>query len=795
MGKKTGARSAPRPPEAFTEETPLFGRRATLISILIIVGVWMVFFWRIIFLGEILTGGDVLAGAAIFERYAQERLAAGEFPLWNPYIFSGMPFFESMTWNGVVYPTYWLKLILEKIPGVELSRIFFLVPHYLLAGLGTFFFLRSRRIGHAGAVLGGLAFMLTPQLVGLSTIGHGGKVLTAAYIPLVLMAAMRLLETGERRWMAALALLGGLQFLGRHVQVSYFTWLLVGLFVVYQVVVWLRAGGAAATLGKRVAMLVGAGVLAAALAAILLVPLQQYTAFSTRVGLDGGMGFEQATMWSFHPKEIITFLVPSFFGLANDTYWGTMPFQQVSHALGYLVLCLAVIGAAVERDRTSRFLAIVFGVALFLAFGRHIGPVYHALYRVLPGFGRFRVPALFLLLVQFSGAALAGRGAAVVLGEIGRPTRKWLPWAIGTAAAGIVIGLVILGMRSNVALAAASSLMAKHAGVPASALRGVANRAAQMAFRDGGILLAFAAATGVAIFVAGTRRLAGWIAAALLIGIAVWELAIVDTRFLHPERMQPLEVYYPKTAAIDYIQRQPGVFRVAPVDRDFSSNALMYHGIESVGGYHPAKLSRYNDLITKHGVGNLKLLSMLNVGYVVGPEELDHPAFETVAPGVHRYLATLPRAFLIGDVRDEMADAVSLAEYGIYSFDPSAYANVAEKLPGPVGGVERGSVRIVSVRPEEIRVETRNEEPCLLVFSEVYYSPGWKAFVDGEETEIYRANYAFRSVYLDPGTHAVDMRYSSPALRWGAIVTLTAAALIALLWAVPRRKRPAGSTS
>jgi len=793
MGGKKARPARPTPAQVKGPKTSVFGRRATLISVSVIVGIWMVFFWRIIFLGEILTGGDVLAGAAIFEGYAQGRLAAGEFPLWNPYIFSGMPFFESMTWNGVVYPTYWLNLLLEKIPGVDLSRIFFLVPHYLLAGLGTFFLLRSRKIGHAGAVLGGVAFMLTPQLVGLSTIGHGGKVLTAAYIPLVLMAAMRLLETGERRWMAALALLGGLQFLGRHVQVSYFTWLLVGLFVAYHLVVSIR-DGAAATAGKRVVMLVGAGLLAAALAAVLLVPLRQYTAFSTRVGLDGGMGFEQATMWSFHPKEIITFLVPSFFGLANETYWGTMPFQQVSHALGYLVLCLAAIGAVVERDRTSRFLVLVFGVALFLSFGRHIGPVYQTLYRVLPGFSRFRVPALFLLLVQFAGATLAGRGASLVLGEIGRSSRKWLPWAIGTAAVGIVVALVVLGTESNLAADAARALMTKHPGVQASAMRSIGSRAARLASRDAGILLAFAAATGVAIFVAGKRRLLAWIPAALLIGIAVWELATIDLRFLHPEKMKPLDSYYPKTGAISFLQAQRGDFRVAPVGSDFGSNALMYHGLESIGGYHPAKLSRYSDLITQHGMSNLKVLSMLNVGYVTGPERLDHPAFETVAPGVHRYLAALPRAFLVGEAKDEMSNMLALAEYGVQSFDPSRYANVAEKLPGPVGSVEGGSARVVSRRPEEIVVETRNDEPCLLVLSEVYYSPGWKAFVDGEETDIYRANYAFRSVYLEAGEHSVVMRYDSSALRTGAMITLAAAALIALLWGVPRRARPAGGT-
>ena len=159
---------APKDPGA----PPLFGSRATLISVLLLVAAGLIFFWRVLFLGEILTGGDVLAAAAIFDDYAAEQMAGGHLPLWNPYIFSGMPFFDSMSWSAFVYPSYWLTFALEKIPGVDLPRLFFLFLHYELAALGTFFYLRSRKVGHGGAVIAGIAFMLSPHMIGLATIGH-----------------------------------------------------------------------------------------------------------------------------------------------------------------------------------------------------------------------------------------------------------------------------------------------------------------------------------------------------------------------------------------------------------------------------------------------------------------------------------------------------------------------------------------------------------------------------------------------------------------------------------------------
>lgn len=786
-GKERDRREERRPSR---EAPPAFGRHSTAVALTVIVAVALVFFRRVVFAGEILTGGDVLAGAAIFEHYAKGQMALGHLPLWNPYIFCGMPFFESMTWSAFVYPSYWISLALEHIPGVDLPRLFFLFLHYVLAGFGMFFYLRSRRVGHGGALAGGVLFMLTPHLVGLATIGHGGKVLAGAYIPLVLMAVHRLLETRGGRWIAIVGLVGGLQFLARHVQVSYYTWLAVIVLLIFWLITSRRDGASSRVLVGRTAALIAGGALAAGLAAMLLLPLREYAAYSTRAAEGGGMGFDQAVMWSLHPKELLTFLVPSAFGLSDRTYWGPMPFQQVTHYVGYAVLAFAAIALVRKRDRNTTFLGVLLALSVFIAFGRYIAPIYRLLYVILPGFNRFRVPAMSLLVAQFAATALAGHGIGVLLGLRRGESKRWLSWSIGAAAIGAVTGLIVMASRGGIAAAATAALMAKYAGADPGIVRDVAREAARLAFRDGGILLAFAAATGVAIFVASTRRLATWITAALLIGVALWDIAVVDGRFMHPERMRPLSSYYPETPAVAFLKRQPGAFRVAPLGQGFSSNAWMYHGIESVGGYHPAKLTVIDNLLNDVGIANLNVLRMMNVRYIVGPEDLGHPAFKRVAPGVHEYLNALPRAFLVGEARRSPSEGVALAEYGVDSFDPSAYATVLGDLPGPVVSAEGSSVEIVSREPNRIEMRAEVLSPCLLVVSEVYYPPGWKAFVDGSETTIYRTNYAFRSVYLEPGSHTVVMSHTSPGLRAGLLLSLIAAVAIGALWALSRRGVP-----
>jgi len=400
-----------------------------------------------------------------------------------------------------------------------------------------------------------------------------------------------------------------------------------------------------------------------------------------------------------------------------------------------------------------------------------------------------------LILAQFSLAALAGYGASVLMGEMGRRKENTLKWAIGCAAVGGAVGLTALASRGALASAATTALMAKHVGAPAVAIRDLGSGAAAIAFRDAGILLAFAVASGVAVFVAGTQKLKRLLVFGLLLGLVVWDIAVVDARFMKPERMKPLDSYYRETPAITFLKRQEGVFRIAPIDRGFSSNAWMYHRLESIGGYHPAKLSVTEDLLSKIGVGNLKLLAMLNVRYIVGPEELDHPAFVNVAPGVHENLAALPRVFLAGAVKQVSNERAVLAELNVDNFNPATTAILTDELPGPVFAIEGSTVELVSYEPGEMRVRANIRQPCLLVFSEVYYPPGWSASVDGDETTIYRTNYALRSVYLEPGEHTVVMSYVPKHLRTGLFVSLFALALLVGLMAWPGRARNRGTSA
>jgi hypothetical protein len=221
----------------------------------------------------------------------------------------------------------------------------------------------------------------------------------------------------------------------------------------------------------------------------------------------------------------------------------------------------------------------------------------------------------------------------------------------------------------------------------------------------------------------------------------------------------------------------------------------MYHRLQSVGGYHPAKLALTENLLSRIGIGDLKLLALLNVKYVVGPEALDHPAFQRVAPGVHENLSALPRVFLIGSVKTVSNERLALAELGVDSFNPAQTAILIDDLPGPVQSTEGSTAELVSYEAGRIEVRASIRQPCLLVLSEVYYPPGWKATIDGAETTIYQTDYALRSVYLTPGEHTVVMSYVPSHLRLGLITSLLAVAILVGLLVWPSRRRSEGTAA
>ena len=200
--------------------------------------VTVLFFHEVSLGGKTFVSPDASAPAGFVRIGEQSLYQQHVYPLWNPFVFLGMPSFGSGAYNPLIYPPDWPLALVAKV--VPLPDMTWLLLYYFLGAL--FFFLLAREMGARpeGALLGSLAFVFAPNLVAVGAHGHGSQLVDSAYLPLLVWLAARWMRKGQLADLGWLALAGGFQFLRGHVQICFYTWMAVGLYALVEVAAALR---------------------------------------------------------------------------------------------------------------------------------------------------------------------------------------------------------------------------------------------------------------------------------------------------------------------------------------------------------------------------------------------------------------------------------------------------------------------------------------------------------------------------------------------------------------------------
>ena len=275
---------------------------------------------------------------------------------------------------------------------------------------------RYFKCSSASALLGSVAFMITPFMITMAVFGHGSQLMTAAYIPWAILFTIKLWETPNLINCGLLALTLGFQLQRAHAQIAYYTWLMVGFYFLVMIVYEIKNSYDPKTLLSRFTIALIACALGIGISLLIYLPAMDYTPFSVRGGSSsGGSDYSYATGWSFHPIEMLTFLIPSAFGFGGPLYWGYMPFTDYPNYMGIIILLLAIIGIINKKGIVKWYLITASLLALFISFGRHFSLVYDIFFNLFPYFDKFRVPHMILILVQFNVAIFAAFGMDYIL--------------------------------------------------------------------------------------------------------------------------------------------------------------------------------------------------------------------------------------------------------------------------------------------------------------------------------------------------------------------------------------------
>jgi hypothetical protein len=485
-----------------------------------------------------------IAGYA-FREFAAQTMRAGQgFPLWNPYLFGGMPYVAAMH-GDTFYPTFLLRAVMPT----DAAMTWGFMLHVVLAGLFTFVFLRrALGVGFYGALVGGLAYAAGGNVAGLVSPGHDGKLYVSALLPLVLFFVHRGVRDGRAWSWGALALAVTLAILTPHPQLVQYLLLVAGAYGLYA-----AFGRGAddvaiprAVAVRRLGFAAGAVALGFLGSAIQYWPVMEYTGWSPRAG---GKDWEHAISYSMPPEELVNTYLPQFTGIL-DRYWGRNGIHFHSEYIGASVLALVGLaygaGKGVRR-RHVWFWTGVLVVATLWALGGYT-PFYSIIYAVVPGTKYFRAPSTMLYVVSFAAAALAAFGVDRALAGSLRP-RYVLGW-IGASA--LVAVLATTGALTNLGFAFAPEQLAQLVEANAGALTLGAWRS----------LVAVAAV--LAVLLAAVRgRLRPATAGALVTGLVALDLWSVVRNYW--QFVPPAAQTFASDAVVDYLRTQSDSGRVLPL--------------------------------------------------------------------------------------------------------------------------------------------------------------------------------------------------------------------------------------
>ncbi len=778
---------------------------------LVLLYVLVLFLYReVAFFGKMFVSADTIAQGAVFLKYGFEQLESGHYPLWFPHIFSGMPFFASMSFDLFVYPA---RILLHYLDQFGLHFLNYKIVHFFVGGLFTYLLMRSYRLARSSAFAAAAVFVFSPMVASLE---HGNRIITIMYIPAVFYLVKRLFE---RRDIASLALAGlfiGFQMMANHLQIVYYTWLLMALWFVHQVIADFREkGGLRWALGGG-AWLTGAFVTGLGVAALLLLSVYEYTPFSARASGDPQSAYQFATQWSLHPGEMLTFVIPSFMGFGGQTYWGYMPFTHCPNYLGVVALFLAVWALLFRRNRVTLFFAGAGCLAVVVSFGRYLPLLYKPMYVLLPFFDKFRVPAMILMVLFFCVAVLAGFGLQALLEASAgdkkdrsskrrkRTARRLLVIAVVAIGIGVVLTLAHGPMSKSLSgiYDSADAAMGRYGQLSPQVRSQIDRQRFSLFFGDLWKFLLFLAVISVIVALYFGGRLKRPALITLVIALLLLDFFWIDLKVIKFDQRRGYEQTFYRQRRDDvirFLQNDRTLFRILPLEQ-VSSNEYAYYDISSVGGYHPAKLGIYQRAMEQVGLGNPNLMDLLNVKYVITERQIDHSRFEMVFENtsgkVYRNRMALPRAFVVHEYEILAVEEEAFRRLASKEFNPRETV-ILEKDPefdpGP-GGEEQ--VDITEYSPHRMVAQTGTASAGLLVFSEIYYPAGWKASVDDQPAEILKADGLLRAVRLPAGEHRVEMEFHPRTFRlglWTSLLFLSGIAVVLVVTGTrgsgPRRKK------
>lgn len=839
----------------------------------VIIAVSAAFFWPDAFVGNTLQQHDMQQGAANGQELVEHLRATGQKTWWTNSLFSGMPAFQ-------ISPGYRSSGMMSWI--TKLYGGFLPNPANLLCMmmLGMLFLLGVMRCRPGLALIGAIAWGFSSYFVIIIGAGHLWKFITLAYVPPTI-AGLWLIYNGRRLAGTAIAALAmALQLQSNHVQMTYyFAWVMAALVIA--MLVKAVKDKAVKRWGLDTGCLAAAMLLAVAANLPSLYHTYEYskqtirgchsdlTAATTADRTTGGLDRDYITAYSYEKGETFSLLIPNIKGGASarpvkggmapadltslpegremarqgqqmvllqlfSQYFGGPEGTNGPVYVGALVMALFVFGCVVVRGPVKWALLAMTLLSVLLAWGRHFMWFTDLFIDFMPGYSKFRTVESILVIAEFCIPLLAVLGLRQLMlsPKPWQEYRKPLLWSFGFCMAICFMALVapsafgpmVMGEKDRQTI----DMYMAYGMLPAdfdimqypAVLAAVEQLRASLVKADALRSLLFIAAGGGIIMLWARGKVKGTWCLAIVGALVAADLYTADKRYVSSESFvapSSTGMAFTPSPADRAVLADTTYYRVLDVPQFQQAAPSYFH--KSIGGYHAAKLTRYQDLIDRHLAyvarpevtqlleirndsvaalypeddvkwlrSHLNVLDMLNTRYIITDPQL--------APTVN--VSALGNAWLVDTLltvsgADAEMDALEQINPAGQAVADRQYAAVLDGFAAPVPG---DTISLVSYAPDRLEYRCDTQGPRLAVFSEVFFPWGWHATLDdGEELPIGRVDYLLRAVKLPAGSHRLTMTFKPRSIAVTDNVAAAAIILIYLLGALAIVKCWASGTS
>lgn len=763
--------------------------------------------------GKKIFQSDIAQYIGMARQQNEFREETGEEPYWTDAAFGGMPTYQL----GANYPHNYIKKL-------DLALRFLPRPadYLFLYFLGFYVLLLVLKVDLRLAFLGALAFGLSTYLIIILGVGHNAKAHAIAYMPLVLSGILLCFRKKYIAGFLLLAIAMALEINANHFQMTFYLLLLVIVLGIVQMVQAFK-NKALPGFFKAIGVMALAVVLAIGANATGLLATQQYAEFSTRgdTGLNitpegepqdqsSGLEYEYITEYSYGILETFNLFIPRFMGgsSAEDvgtdsniysallqlgappvqaqqftasapTYWGDQPFVGAPAYIGATVLFLFVFALFLIRGPLKWWLVGGSILALLLSWGKNFGLLTDFFIEYVPLYNKFRAVSSIQVILELCVPVMAILGLSkFFFSEESKEHKVYaLKWSV------IIVGGValIFWLFKSVLFSfsgPSDNILIQQIGV--DFVRALKEDRKAIFAADTLRSLIFVLLTAAVLWAFLENKIKQSLAFIALGILFIVDLGGVDRRYVNQEDfVNSREVNNPFQATLAdlEIQKDTSHYRVFDLSGSPFNSARTSFFHNSIGGYHAAKPGRMQELYDFYlSQNNLQVLNMLNTKYFIIPTEEGVVAQQNPE--------TNGNAWFVQEVKlVENADEEILGLKGINTSRTAVVdKKFAELLPSTNLVKDSTSrINLVSYQPNELIYNYTAADAGLVVFSEIYYPHGWKAYLDGKEVPHFRANYVLRAMAVPAGQHEISFKFEPRVVKTGSTIALASSILLGLL--------------